>query len=271
MLWPLSLTSCITLVKGFPWIKSFEVKPLDSSRLVWELPEVADQLHTLVKSAKKWAPKKKSSWNWYFLFFFLFKLGTFRTQEPLCLDAVILHLSTTWVAFCLLENFSMCWQSPCVKLSSFFFLLQRKHLSQDCINFEHILSTICSFQLLLYVLLNCSSSEKEFQNNCLFLQLLPADNCAHNIHSKGQPVATAWLKFPLCFCFAVAATHLIIEEIAGGYVKWNPEMPHFYCDLCLPFQWTLEVTSLWSKLYAKASLVWLWIAAWTLQVNFPTS
>lgn len=93
VLWPLSLTSCITLVKGFPWIKSFEVKPLDSSRLVWELPEVADQLHTLVKSAKKWAPKKKSSWNWYFLFFFLFKLGTFRTQEPLCLDAVILHLS----------------------------------------------------------------------------------------------------------------------------------------------------------------------------------
>lgn len=77
------------------------------------------------------------------------------------------------------------------KMIIVFFQPQRKHLYYDCIIFEYILSIICWFQLLLYVLLDCSSSEKEFENNSLFLQPLPADNRAHNVHSKGQPSATA--------------------------------------------------------------------------------
>lgn len=77
------------------------------------------------------------------------------------------------------------------KMIIVFFQPQRKHLSYDCIILEYILSIICCFQLLLYVLLDCSSSEKEFENNRLFLQPLPADNRAHNAHGKGQPSATA--------------------------------------------------------------------------------
>lgn len=126
----------------------------------------------------------------------------------MCLCPVILYIYNISIFLSLWELLHVLAVSIC-KIIIVFFQPQRKHFSYDCTIFEYILSIICCFQLLLYVLLNCSNSEKEFENNCLFLQLLPADNCAHNIHGKGQPIATEWLKFPLCFCFAVAATHLI--------------------------------------------------------------